>query len=57
MECGYDNPLALTFHHMNGKERRYDWITNDFDLKGLKLLCHNCHNILHISQTMKHDLS
>ena len=54
-ECGFDNPLALTFHHLNGKDWRYDWINNNFDVSELKLLCHNCHNILHITEKMKYN--
>lgn len=56
-KCGITNNLTLTFHHREGKDRRYDWMRKDFDITTLDLLCHNCHNILHLSEEWKDFLN
>ena len=61
-ECGYiKNPLALEWHHVNGKESEYINITGDTvghyssqriadEIAKCVLLCCNCHKILTINE-------
>jgi tetrahydromethanopterin S-methyltransferase subunit A len=55
-ECGYDaHPAALEFHHVDAEEKRfrvgdpgtYSIETIKEEMRKCKILCANCHNILH----------
>lgn len=54
-ECGYSNPLALTFHHKDSKTKLYEigaildwkWETIELELAKCILLCWNCHMEIH----------
>ena len=51
--CGFDNPLALVLHHINGiedKSERYI-LRQDYDLSKIQLLCANCHMIHHLGNS------
>ncbi len=57
MECGFDNPIALQFHHKNPKNKKYTVSimvsqgypieTIEKEIKKCDILCANCHLIKH----------
>ena len=59
--CGFDNPLALEFHHRNPKEKevnigaitRIGWGKERIlkEISKCEVLCANCHRIVTLSKT------
>lgn len=63
--CGYDKYYgALTFHHLNPTQKRYEWKQMKFihrklirkELDKCVLLCNNCHAEEHAPQIIKDKL-
>lgn len=58
VRCGYDNPLALTFHHKNPEDKEFaitsmmnkSWSAIQAEVEKCELLCANCHIIEHTSR-------
>lgn len=52
--CGFNNPLALVFHHKNPEEKEtdHDWAGEIFVPSRFMLLCANCHLIIHSEGTL-----
>lgn len=48
MKCGNENIRVLQIHHKFKKSKKNDWHKLDYDLTKLKLLCANCHVIIHL---------
>jgi hypothetical protein len=65
--CGYDNPLALTFHHRNVADKEYEVakkVSNSWSFDRLRpeldkcdLLCANCHIIVHSAKREFYQLA
>lgn len=57
-ECGESNIHKLCFHHIDPKEKDYEfsyfkynrWSIIDMEIDKCQLLCHNCHSELHSSK-------
>jgi len=60
IECGYENPVALQFHHKNPKEKKYTislMVSQGYPIESIEkeiekcdILCANCHLIKHQSE-------
>lgn len=57
-DCGFKNPLALDFHHIDARNKRfslgctrewvgYGWLTILDEIAKCIVLCANCHRIRH----------
>lgn len=57
VKCGFDNPIALDFHHIDSKEKEnsiatmvHDGCTKEKLIEEMQkciVICSNCHRILH----------
>jgi predicted HNH restriction endonuclease len=51
--CGYDNHVALEFHHIDPREKGFEisdvqaWARIVEELKKCELVCSNCHREIH----------
>ena len=60
IECGYNDPRALDFHHPDPSVKEYDcyklwhrkWEVLEMEIKKCELLCANCHRIKHSSMDL-----
>lgn len=63
-ECGFDNPVALQFHHINPKDKEFTISSNIInrsrdeilqEINKCKVLCANCHLIHHSNKELHYE--
>ena len=62
--CGFDDPRALHFHHLDPKNKKrsvsnmvsmnYSWKSIAKEIEKCEVLCANCHAIIHSEEKEKH---